>query len=115
MNLRFGFSRAIYPEAYMKARFSSASGHLDLTDVSSSPFYVSERIVNRSTVYLDTKPKGVYRRMLLPAPVPHEPLTPQTFDELIAAFFDRVRLATSLDAVNIAAGIAAEAVRQITT
>jgi hypothetical protein len=79
------------------------------------PFYVSERIVNRSTVYLDTKPKGVYRRMLLPAPVPHEPLTPQTFDELIAAFFDRVRLATSLDAVNIAAGIAAEAIRQVST
>ena len=48
------------------------------------------------------------------SPVSQLPLTPQTYEELIAAFatlvafLDRVKVATSLADVNIAAGIAAE-------
>lgn len=52
--------------------------------------------------------------MLLPLTV-DEPLTPQTFEELIAAFFDDLRHSTTLEAVNIAAGIAAVALQQLPT
>ena len=76
-----------------------------------------EQIVNRSNLHFtaDHQIERGSPKMSLPLPVPNEPLTPQTYEELIAAFFDRVRLATDLTAVNIAAGIAAEALLHLTT
>ena len=53
--------------------------------------------------------------------LPDQPLTPQTFEELIAAFatlvafLDRVKVARSLVDVNIAAGIAAEDIQHLGT
>jgi len=46
-------------------------------------------------------------------PLPEPP--PFTLQEVLGEFLDRVRLATDLTAVNIAAGIAAEALLHLTT
>jgi len=45
-------------------------------------------------------------------PLPETP--PFTLQEVLGEFLDRVRLATSLDAVNIAAGIAGEEMARLT-
>ena len=53
--------------------------------------------------------------------LPDQPLTPQTYEELIAAFatlvafLDRGKVARSLVDVNIAAGIAAEDIQHLGT
>ena len=55
------------------------------------------------------------------SPVSPLPLTPQTYEELIAAFatlvafLDEVKVARSLVDVNIAAGIAAEDIQHLGT
>jgi hypothetical protein len=100
-----------------KCTSSSGSAKLPLTSGRKSPLYAYESNVNRSTFHQPARQaeRGLEENMVTAAAMQALEVPRPTLQEVFEDFLVSVSRAATLIEVNIAAGIAAELVQQLTT